>query len=197
MRQLSNCHTKSILVKPPQQRWIWGTHEKKTVVWRGPGSMDGENKRRRGREGDSEEYAALLLLSSVDRSAARVVEWLSIAESNDVSDGSLKDLWHTLLELGRTFHVFQSAHFSSSSHTVLTGKRAGCWGTKIGLKTDKKIRSLGVVVLDFRTPLELCIHKRLGSSDTHADEENVCSGIAERPQTIKIFLTCISWKNKR
>ena len=54
--------------------------------------MDGENKRRRGREGDSEEYAALLLLSSVDRSAARVVEWLSIAESNDVSDGSLKDL---------------------------------------------------------------------------------------------------------
>jgi len=47
-------------------------------------------------------------------------------------------------------------------------------------------------VLDLRAPLQLCIHKGLGSRHTHADKEDVCAGVAERSQTVEIFLTgCI------
>ena len=74
----------------------------------------------------SKEDAGLLLPSGIDGISVLVGEWFSAAECDDMSDGRFENLRDTFLELGRAFHVLQSAHFSSSCHTILTGKRAGC-----------------------------------------------------------------------
>jgi len=61
--------------------------------------------------------------------------------------------------------------------------------TEIELGADKDNGDLGAVVADLRIPLGGDVLEGRRRDDAEADKEDVCLGIAERTQTIVIFLT--------
>ena len=111
----------------------------------------------------------------------------------------IENVLQLVLSQGGTFHVFYCTQlfghafplfFSNRLHLLLSQFIASARVlAKISLGADDQARDTGAVVMDFRKPFFSDVLKGSRRCDGKADQENVCLGVRERPQTVIILLT--------